>query len=433
LASPESNPDVAALVLVRTGRRVWQAKKADIIDALVEISEKKGQYLPPRTDVEIGQPELALTANAVGGDAPLFDRPADLGVPGMERIVDADGIEQLVPVTRYERRGLDAATRENMIATVMQKLRDEGQIQPPVTPVPNRPITEFEQGSLADELLRDPTGQLSLDLATGRTPLYRASGKGADDWLDEMRMRLQFDLLDGEAVKAQREAFLAERGWAGMSWEEKKASGLLSKGFYSLQPYADRFQDSTPVFNPELAVAGGRAPEEYRRGPDAIEVQAASSGLTAEGLTAQIGVVQARMVQLKGTKTKAGTAELAQQTALLADLKTRLAAVKEAAQPRAPRPYHFDAEGNLVAAKAEVTATPTKEAVAKPAPATAAKAAPATAAKAAPADGPGDQSRVGMGKAVNNRRNLRDLEQAREVMAKRLAELRQTQTKGGLC
>ena len=443
LAMPESSPEVAALVLSRTGRRVWQAKKSDIIDALVELSERRGRYLPPKTDVVIDQPELRLTTNAAGvTDAPLLDRPADLSVPSMERIVDADGAEQLVPVVRYERRGLDAVTRENMIATVLQKLRDEGRIQPPVTAIPNRPVTEFQQGSLVDELFLDPTGQLALDLATGRTPLYKAGGKSADEWLEEMRLRFEYNQLDGEALKAQREAYLAERGWAGMTWEEKKASGLLSKGFYSLQPYGDRFKDPTPAFSPELAVTGERASEGYRRGPDAVEVQAASSALTTEGLTAQIGVVQSRMTQLKGTRSNAGKAELAQQTALLADLKTRLTVAKQAAEPSAPMPYRkvtLSKGGALVDANAPEAAQAAPSTAARPAKKAAAKEAPpadkaqAAASPAAPADNAGEESTVGMGKAVYSPRNAEKITREEAAITKRLEELRRSQTKGGPC
>jgi hypothetical protein len=437
LAMPESSPEVAALVLSRTGRRVWQAKKADIVDALVELSERRGRYLPPKVDVVIDQPELRLTTNAAGvTDAPLLDRPADLSVPSMERVVDADGVEQLVPAVRYERRGLDAVTRENMIATVLQKLRDEGRIQPPVTAIPNRPVTEFRQGSLVDELFLDPTGQLALDLATGRTPLYKASGKSADEWLEEVRMRFQYNLLDDEALKAQRDAYLAERGWDTMTWEEKVKSGLLSKGFYSLQPYSERFQRETPAFNPELSASGQRTAEPYRRGPDAVEVQAASSAITAEGLTAQIGVVQARMAKLKGTRSKAGKAELAQQTALLADLKARLTVVKQAAEPSQPRLYRkvaLSKGGDLVDANAPEAAQAAPSTAAGPAKKAAAKSAPAAASQKATANSAGEESTVGMGKAVYSRRNVESVDREIAERRKELEKLYREQTKGGPC
>jgi hypothetical protein len=266
LAMPESSPDVAALVLARTGRRVWQAKKADIIDALVEISERKGKYLPPRTDVEIGQPELALTANAVGGDAPLFDRPADLGVPGMGKVLDADGNEVTVPLVEYRRRGLDAATREKLKAEILRAMRDQDAIQPPITEIPQRPVAAFQQGSFAEELMTDPTGQLSIDVATGVTPMYRASGKNADALIEEMRLRFEYNQLDAAAQQAQRDAYLAEKGWSGMSWEEKKRLGILSEGFYSLKPMSERFREPTPAFNPELNVRQeGSAVAGYRK------------------------------------------------------------------------------------------------------------------------------------------------------------------------
>ena len=73
-------------------RRVWQAKKSDIIDAFVELSQRRNQFMPP----EMTQQELAFTANRFGADAPLFDVPADVsGGNRMVKMLDADGVEQV--------------------------------------------------------------------------------------------------------------------------------------------------------------------------------------------------------------------------------------------------------------------------------------------------------------------------------------------------
>lgn len=263
LAMPDSSPEIAALVKARTGRRVWQAKKSDIIDALVEMSVRRGNYLPPEPPV-MEQGALRLVTNAVGDNAPLLDQPADLNVPGMVKTLDADGNEIVVPMVDYSGRGMDAATRERLKAEVLQRAIDNGEVQPPITPVPARPTTSFNQGSLVDDLFADPTGQLPLLYATDQVPTYKASGKNADALVEEMRLRLEFNELDAAARQAQREAYLAEQGWNKLSWEEKKRLGILSEGFYSLQPFSDRFQAPTTQFDPDLQIQKPRKPLQYR-------------------------------------------------------------------------------------------------------------------------------------------------------------------------
>ena len=267
LAMPDSSPEVAALVKARTGRRVWQAKKSDIIDALVELSERRGRYLPPKSpDPE--QMGLRLTSNDVGGDAPLFDRPAEMNVPGMGQVLDADGNEVPVPMGEFRPRGLDAQAREQMKAEILQRAIDNGEVQAPVSPLPDRPTTEFNQTSLVDELFSDSSGQLTLDYAADQLPTYRAAGRSPEALIEEMRLRFQYDELDVEALRAQREAFLAEKGWDTMSWEEKKKLGLQDPGLYALGPFTDRYlpNKAQPIdsfrvqqFNPELPAPVDRA------------------------------------------------------------------------------------------------------------------------------------------------------------------------------
>ena len=175
LAMPDSSPEVAALVKARTGRRVWQAKKSDIVDALVEIAEKRGRFLPPEAE----QLAMELKANQFGDAAPLFDRPADLSAPGMTKVLDADGVEQLVPATDYSGRGMDSGTREKLKAEILQRAIDNGEVQPPVSPLPQRPVTTFEQSSLVDDMFTDPTGQMAMAFSTDALPTYKASGKPA--------------------------------------------------------------------------------------------------------------------------------------------------------------------------------------------------------------------------------------------------------------
>jgi hypothetical protein len=261
LAMPQSSPEVAALVQARTGRRVWQAKKSDIIDALVELSERKGQFLPPEPP-RFDQGSFRLTTNPAGNDAPLLERPADLSAPGMTRMVDADGNEVLVPASDYLRRGLDPETRQRLKAEILQRAIDNGEVQAPVSPLPIRPQVEaFEQGSLVDQLFSDPSGQLALRFASGELPAYRAGGKGAEALIEEMRLRFEYRVLDAAAQRAQRAAFLEANGWDQMSWEAKKASGLLDFGQYFKRG------DELPAPVEQAMSPGGMEPGVSNRSP----------------------------------------------------------------------------------------------------------------------------------------------------------------------
>jgi len=442
----------------------------------------------------VEQGSFALTTNPIGGDAPLLDQPADLAVPGnwgtatepgnlqssLRSQSEGAGISQemQVPMVEFRRRGLDAQTREQYKAEILREMRDRGMIQPPVTPIPKRPATTFEQGSLVDELMTDPDGQLSFDVATGIVPVYKASGKNGDAWIEEVRLRFEYNLLDSEALKAQREAYLAERGWAGMTWEEKKRSGLLSKGFYSLQPKSKERVDvpegmleagpwrQPPEFNPELNVAGDRAPAPYRRGPDGVGANPAVSGDTVDGLNAQIKAVQASTKAIKakgGGRSKEAKVKLQENAALLADLQGRLADVQRSAGPRAPRPYSktgssvpsattagadrvivsnasvtqiaadayarrmkLNDEGDLIPADTPAVQAPAAAkapAAEQPAP---------SGGKQAPADQPIPNTRVAMGKAENSTINQRNLARHAQDVQRRLEQKkRQANNKGG--
>ena len=262
LAMPDSSPEVAALVKARTGRRVWQAKKQDIIDALVELSVRRGRYLPPEAE----QLAMELKANQFGDAAPLFDRPADLDAPGMTTVLDADGNEVPVPAVDYSGRGMDAETRERLKAEILRRAIDNGEVQPPFSPLPERPRTTFQQSSMVDELFADPTGQLPLLYATDQVPTYKAGRKSTEALVEELRLRFEYKALDDAAQQAQRDAFLAEKGWDTLPWEEKKKLGILSEGFYSLQPYSERFADPTPAARSDLGMqpVAPRKPNTYR-------------------------------------------------------------------------------------------------------------------------------------------------------------------------
>ena len=269
LAMPQSSPEVAALVKLNTGRRVWAAKKSDIIDALVELSRRQGMYLPPDPD-QLG---LQLTRNLAGeGDAPLLDVPADLGTTSrMGPAVDADGNPITVPMDEFQPRGMDAQTRERLKAEILRRAIDNGEVQAPVTPIPNRPSGPqyFNQGSFADDLLSDPSGQLPLQFVNDQLPPYKAGGKNADALIDEMRLRFEYNVLDAQAQQALQDAWMASKGWDTLSWDEKKRLGLMGRGMFAfsredLAAPLDQVRPPTPEFTPELPVGGERTAQPYR-------------------------------------------------------------------------------------------------------------------------------------------------------------------------
>ena len=269
LAMPDSSPEVAALVKARTGRRVWNAKKSDIIDALVELSQRRGRYLPPEAE----QLAMPLTNNVAGvADAPLLDVPADLstGSP-MGQVVDADGNPIAVPLSEFQPRGLDPQGREQMKAEILRRAIDNGEVQAPVTPIPNRPKAPdfFQQGNFVDDLFSDETGQLAMAFNTDALTPYKAGGRNADALIDEMRLRFEYNLLDAKTMQAQKDALMAANGWDRLSWDEKKRLGLMGRGMFAYNRYElggaiDRVRPGTPEFNPELPVTGERAPQPYR-------------------------------------------------------------------------------------------------------------------------------------------------------------------------
>jgi hypothetical protein len=151
---------------------------------------------------------------------------------------------------------MDAQTRERLKAKILEKAIQNGEVQPPFSPLPTRPTTQFEQSNFINDLLADESGQLPLAYATDAMPTYKAGGKSVDSLVEEMRLRFEYQVLDEQARIARDQAYMAAHGWDKMSWEERKAMGLLGRGFYSLDPYADRFRDATPAFNPELKTPG---------------------------------------------------------------------------------------------------------------------------------------------------------------------------------
>ena len=230
IASPSNSPEVAAIVKQRTGRRVWSAKKQDIINAFVEYYEKSGRFIELS---EVKQLDLEL------GDT--------RSTTPLTRLVDDDGTVSVQPTGEYVPRGMGSEAREAMKADVLRIAIENGEIQAPRTPLPEAPITNFNQGSFIDDLLTDDSGQMALLYATDQLPTYKAGGKNQGSLIEEMRLRYEYLLKDEFGKKAVRDAKLAYEGWDTMTWEQKKAR--LGGG---------------NVFDPELEIKQPRDPNVYK-------------------------------------------------------------------------------------------------------------------------------------------------------------------------
>ena len=229
IAGPTKSPEVAAIVKQRTGRRVWDAKKIDIINAFVEVYEKTGRALS-------GTKQLDLNIGKTRTTTPLT------------KLVDAEGAEYLAPTGEYIPRGMGEKARETMKADILKIAIENGEVQAPVTPLPDVPTTNFNQGSFIGDLLSDESGQISFLYATDQLPTYKAGGKNAGAIVEEMRLRYEYLLKDLYGQKAIREAQRAFEGWDTMTWEQKKAR--LGGG---------------DVFNPELEIDKRRTMNRYRQ------------------------------------------------------------------------------------------------------------------------------------------------------------------------
>jgi hypothetical protein len=133
--------------------------------------------------------------------------PFAKGVSAKSHEFDADGNEVQVPLTDYSGRGMDPQTRERLKGEILQRAIDNGEVQPPFSPLPERPRTTFQQSSMVDEMFADPTGQLPLLYANDQLPTYKAGSKNADALIEELRLRFEYKALDDAAQQAQRPLF----------------------------------------------------------------------------------------------------------------------------------------------------------------------------------------------------------------------------------
>jgi len=201
--APEQSGDggmIAAILKARTGRRIWSAKKEDIVDAMVEFAQRQGKFAPRLDQLDL---ELQQTLNL--NTDPQF--------PGG--------------------RGLSGEAREDLKRRILQTAIDNGEVQPDVTPIPVKiPKTEYNQGELIDSLMADESGQMALAFADDALPIYDIpTPKSVELKLEEMRTRYGWAVMDNEARKAANAAYLEEQGWNNLTWEEKKRMGLLGTQF----------------------------------------------------------------------------------------------------------------------------------------------------------------------------------------------------------
>tara|TARA_X000001036_G_scaffold281203_1_gene261166 strand:+ start:2724 stop:5843 length:3120 start_codon:yes stop_codon:yes gene_type:complete len=222
-AAPSSNPEIAAIVTQKTGRRVWQSKKSDIVEAFVEYYKKTGFYGRPLLPGEGIQTDLGLGPDDVKTTSKLG------------RSVDPEGVESMVPQTDYKPRGMQASEREMMKQGILEAAIRNGEIQPPSSPLPERPTTNFNQESFIDEFIADETGQLSMLYNANLIPAYEAGGKNSGAIIDEFRLRSEYQELDTKSLRAQKEAWIQQNGWEDLPFEEKRKLGLYSKWEYALK------------------------------------------------------------------------------------------------------------------------------------------------------------------------------------------------------
>ena len=210
MASPENSPQIAALVKARTGRRVWAAKKQDIVDALVEFASRTKRYaVDPGRQLEIPGQQGQLPVN------PLK--------------TTEEGVVLDLP---FQRRGMSAEQREVMKQKVLQAAIDAGEVQADVVlPPTNLPQTQFNQGQLIDALFAEPDGQLDLlaAYAKGEVPTYKAGGRNADALIEELRARFDWAELDGAGQRVQRQAMWQKEGWNKLTWDERKRLMMLNR------------------------------------------------------------------------------------------------------------------------------------------------------------------------------------------------------------
>ena len=93
-------------------------------------------------------------------------------------------------------------------------------------------MPELSQTYTVQQVIDDPA--FARAYAEDAIPTYKAGNKGVDEMLEEMRLRFDYAELDAQAWRMQRNATMDAIGWDRLTWEQKKASGLLDLKIYSM-------------------------------------------------------------------------------------------------------------------------------------------------------------------------------------------------------
>lgn len=198
------SPEVAALIKANTGRRVWSAKKADIVDALVQVAEQQGKWVFRKGQKGAEKVEQAGLALEMQGDL-------DLGL----------GAKPVEPDP--------SQARERAKQMILGKMVENGEVQAPFSALPQRPQAEFDQLTLIDDLMNDQ--QLALGFAEDVTTFYNAAGQNPMDVLEEMRLRVGYNQLDGQADNLSKRMWAAQQKFYELTNEQQKQL-LVNSGRY---------------------------------------------------------------------------------------------------------------------------------------------------------------------------------------------------------
>lgn len=236
MAKPTNNPEVAALIKARTGRRSWSAKKQDIVEALVEVAGRTKRYaIDPGRQLDIPNQQGLLPVNNLTRTLDSAIEPSSSSIrPGLsaDQADSSPLIEGVAIDVPFQRRGMSATDRELMKKKILQAAIDAGEVQPDVvSPPASLPETQFSQGSLIDELFLPGEGQTDLlaAYAMDEVPTYKAGGRNAEALIEEIRARFDWAEIDGAGQKAQRQAMWEKQGWNKLTWDERKRLMMLSR------------------------------------------------------------------------------------------------------------------------------------------------------------------------------------------------------------
>ena len=204
MGNPTNTPEIAALVKAKTGKRIYSAKKADIVDAFVEVSQRQNKWIFRKGQKGAEQVQQTGLDLAMQGDL-------DLGL----------GAKPVEPDP--------SQARERAKQMILGKMVENGEVQAPFSALPQRPQAEFDQLTLIDDLMSNQ--QLALGFAEDVTNFYNAAGQNPMDVLEEMRLRVGYNQLDGKADNLSKRMWAAQQKFYELTNEQQKQL-LVNSGRY---------------------------------------------------------------------------------------------------------------------------------------------------------------------------------------------------------